>query len=332
MCEALAATGDPLALSLGLDILEDILAAGDRAKHARAMAREGALAALVRCAGVRGLGGRAVLVLAQMAAEPELLHVLRALLQPHNYACLTVVTARAVIELSCPLPAILLQQSIHLHNKHAPTRWRRATWTARRSAGCWRRCWRGRAARACARSRWAAAWARRCRCRAWRPTCSSAPPVMQVCVGSPATAMLLTQTCLTMHAVAGLVALQNLPADSIAEASIAAALLLEHAPGGVSVLLRPGALRSLVDAVLKEATGPDITASALRFCTRHILGLQPITQQTKHRGGGDGGAGCRARVAARGRAGAQQAGHSLDGRAERHGGGQHTRGQRRLHA
>lgn len=48
MCGVLAGgTGDPLALSLALDVLEDILAAGDRAKHARAMAREGALAALV---------------------------------------------------------------------------------------------------------------------------------------------------------------------------------------------------------------------------------------------------------------------------------------------
>ena len=51
-------------------------------------------------------------------------------------------------------------------------------------------------------------------------------------------------------------ALQNLPGEAVAEAAIAAALLLEHAPAGVSMLLRPGALRSLVAAVLKEAAGP----------------------------------------------------------------------------
>ena len=48
MCCVLQSVGDPLSLSLGLDILEEILAAGDRAKYAKLMAREGALAAVVR--------------------------------------------------------------------------------------------------------------------------------------------------------------------------------------------------------------------------------------------------------------------------------------------
>ena len=48
VCCVLQSVGDPLSLSLGLDILEEILAAGDRAKYAKRMAREGALAAVVR--------------------------------------------------------------------------------------------------------------------------------------------------------------------------------------------------------------------------------------------------------------------------------------------
>jgi hypothetical protein len=51
---------------------------------------------------------------------------------------------------------------------------------------------------------------------------------------------------------AGVMALQNLPADAVAEAAIAAALLLEHTPLGASLLLRPGALTALLDTVLDE--------------------------------------------------------------------------------
>lgn len=51
---------------------------------------------------------------------------------------------------------------------------------------------------------------------------------------------------------AGVMALQNLPADAVAEAAIAAALLLEHTPLGAGLLLRPGALTALLDAVFDE--------------------------------------------------------------------------------
>ena len=50
----------------------------------------------VHAAHVRGMGAKAMLVLATLAAEPELLHVLRALLQPQDYACLVHIAHRAV--------------------------------------------------------------------------------------------------------------------------------------------------------------------------------------------------------------------------------------------
>ncbi len=52
--------------------------------------------AQVHAAHVRGMGAKAMLVLATLAAEPELLHVLRALLQPRDYACLVHIAHRAV--------------------------------------------------------------------------------------------------------------------------------------------------------------------------------------------------------------------------------------------
>ena len=48
VCCVLQSVGDPLCLSLALDIMEEVLAGGgDPRKAARAMARDGALAALV---------------------------------------------------------------------------------------------------------------------------------------------------------------------------------------------------------------------------------------------------------------------------------------------
>jgi hypothetical protein len=54
---------------------------------------------------------------------------------------------------------------------------------------------------------------------------------------------------------AGVIALQNLSATAAAEAGIAAALLLEHAPLLLALLLRPGVLLAFVDAVLEENAG-----------------------------------------------------------------------------
>lgn len=42
------------------------------------------------------------------------------------------------------------------------------------------------------------------------------------------------------------------PLEAVAEAAVAAALLLEHATQAVSILLRPGVLNPLVDAALDE--------------------------------------------------------------------------------
>ncbi len=52
--------------------------------------------AQVRAAHVRGMGAKAMLVLATLAAEPEVLHVIRALLQPHDHACLVHIAHRTV--------------------------------------------------------------------------------------------------------------------------------------------------------------------------------------------------------------------------------------------
>lgn len=51
----------------------------------------------------RGLGAKAMLVLAGLAKEAELLHVLRALLQPRDYACLVAIARRAVSNPLLPL-------------------------------------------------------------------------------------------------------------------------------------------------------------------------------------------------------------------------------------
>lgn len=60
---------------------------------------------------------------------------------------------------------------------------------------------------------------------------------------------------------AGLLVLENLPCEAVAEAAVAAALLLEHLPQAVSILLRPGALNSLVDAALEEVASPGSDAT-----------------------------------------------------------------------
>ncbi len=60
---------------------------------------------------------------------------------------------------------------------------------------------------------------------------------------------------------AGLLVLENLPCEAVAEAAVAAALLLEHVPQAVSVLLRPGALNSLVDTALEEVASPGSDAT-----------------------------------------------------------------------
>ena len=60
---------------------------------------------------------------------------------------------------------------------------------------------------------------------------------------------------------AGLLVLENMPCEAVAEAAVAAALLLEHVPQAVSVLLRPGAVNSLVDAALEEVATPGSDAT-----------------------------------------------------------------------
>ncbi|KAK9917444.1 hypothetical protein WJX75_004438 [Coccomyxa subellipsoidea] len=202
VCVVLQTVADPLCLSLALDIMEEVLGSGDRRRYGRLMAREGALAALVHAAHVRGMGAKAMLVLATLAAEPELLHVLRALLQPQDYACLVHIAHRAAdaddldgkacVQL---LAAVLSGPGIE-------------------------------GVRALALGR-----------------CLGA----SLCLTPIASDLLIRAT-----GDAGVMALQNLPADAVAEAAIAAALLLEHTPLGASLLLRPGALTALLDTVLDE--------------------------------------------------------------------------------
>ena len=102
----------------------------------------------------------------------------------------------------------------------------------------------------------------------------------QVCASSASWACVVN-THYYRHA--GLVALQNLPADNVTEAAIAAALLLEHAPRGVAVLLRPGALRSLVAAVLDENAALPPVDSARTPLSSLPSGMQPCTaHQASH--------------------------------------------------
>ncbi|KAK9823285.1 hypothetical protein WJX72_001617 [[Myrmecia] bisecta] len=79
---------DPLSLSLALDIMEEMLVNGDRRKAGRSMAREGAISALVRAMQVKGLGGKVVLVLAALASDAAMLHVLRAVVTLGDVTCL----------------------------------------------------------------------------------------------------------------------------------------------------------------------------------------------------------------------------------------------------
>ena len=48
VCDVLHTVEDPLCLSLALDVMEEVLGSGDRRRYGRLMARQGALAALVR--------------------------------------------------------------------------------------------------------------------------------------------------------------------------------------------------------------------------------------------------------------------------------------------
>ena len=50
----------------------------------------------VHAAHGKGMGPKAMLLLAGLAQEAELLHVLRSLLQPPDYACLVAIARRAV--------------------------------------------------------------------------------------------------------------------------------------------------------------------------------------------------------------------------------------------
>lgn len=72
-------------------------------------------------------------------------------------------------------------------------------------------------------------------------------------------------------------ALQNLAADAVAEAAIAAALLLEHTPQGASLLLRPGALTALIDAVLDENSGP-LPDNMARECLSVHIGTLHVNE------------------------------------------------------
>ena len=59
----------------------------------------------VHAAHGKGMGPKAMLLLAGLAQEAELLHVLRSLLQPPDYACLVAIARRAVSACDGAVPA-----------------------------------------------------------------------------------------------------------------------------------------------------------------------------------------------------------------------------------
>ncbi len=59
----------------------------------------------VHAAHGKGMGPKAMLLLAGLAQEAELLHVLRSLLQPPDYACLVAIARRAVSACDSAVPA-----------------------------------------------------------------------------------------------------------------------------------------------------------------------------------------------------------------------------------
>ncbi|KAK9791580.1 hypothetical protein WJX73_001284 [Symbiochloris irregularis] len=95
LAHLLTTSHDPLTLSVGLDILEEMLARSDGRHAAALMAREGILAALVQLLHVKGLGSKAVLVLTALSAEKTILGGLRALLRPLDLAAITQITLAA---------------------------------------------------------------------------------------------------------------------------------------------------------------------------------------------------------------------------------------------
>eukprot|EP00192_Tetraselmis_astigmatica_P007339 CAMPEP_0117677992 /NCGR_PEP_ID=MMETSP0804-20121206/17040_1 /TAXON_ID=1074897 /ORGANISM="Tetraselmis astigmatica, Strain CCMP880" /LENGTH=744 /DNA_ID=CAMNT_0005487311 /DNA_START=46 /DNA_END=2280 /DNA_ORIENTATION=- len=86
---------DPLCLSLGLDILEEIVNSEDRMAIRTVMMSEGAVPALVRVMHVKGIGSKAALALAFMGEDPRHMPVLLSVLEIEDMACLCHIAALA---------------------------------------------------------------------------------------------------------------------------------------------------------------------------------------------------------------------------------------------
>ena len=73
-----------------------------------------ARSAQVHAAHEKGMGSKAMLLLAGLAKEAEVLHVLRSLLQPQDYACLVSIARCAVSTMLQHILLRILHSTMHL--------------------------------------------------------------------------------------------------------------------------------------------------------------------------------------------------------------------------
>lgn len=86
---------DPLAMSLGLDILEEVVNSEDRGGIRDAMMSEGAVPALLRIMHVKGIGSKAALALAFLGEDPGYLPVIVPVMDTDDVACMCHIAALA---------------------------------------------------------------------------------------------------------------------------------------------------------------------------------------------------------------------------------------------
>lgn len=116
----LSSCDEPLCLSLGLDILEEIVNSEDRGQIRDAMMAEGAVPALIRVMHVKGIGSKAALALAFMGEDRRNLPVIISALEVSDVACICHIAALAAdaddLDAGCCLEFIqLLIESGSLH-------------------------------------------------------------------------------------------------------------------------------------------------------------------------------------------------------------------------
>ena len=86
----------------------------------------------------------------------------------------------------------------------------------------------------------------------------------------------------SMCVSAGMAVLHNMPLSCTAEAAMAAAVLLPHVSDYAHLLLRPGVLVALADAVLLEAACPDPETAGeqqTRQSFKHPYNIWPLHEK-----------------------------------------------------